>query len=191
MDVDIDFPTTFNPLDYFDTAIRASMVKNGKLVKHPAGIYFQDIPVDNITDLAAIPYKEAERLDFFKVDFLHLSLLDNFKHKDEIRALIEIEPDWLLLESPNIVQHLFQIHQHFDVIIQVKPKSVIELADCIALIRPAKRYLLDYYIKNPLIIRPEIYSKPENGKYYFKKSHAIAYALTIVLQLHLIKGNVI
>ena len=48
MDVDIDFKTTFDPLDYFDEAIRASMVnKDAQLIKHPAGVYFQSIPQDS------------------------------------------------------------------------------------------------------------------------------------------------
>ena len=47
MDVDIDLATDFDPLDHFK-AIRASMVKNGKLIKHNAGVYFQHIPVDPI-----------------------------------------------------------------------------------------------------------------------------------------------
>ena len=57
MDVDIDFKTTFDPLEYFDTAIRASMVsKERQLIKHPAGVYFQSIPVDSVTGFAAVPY---------------------------------------------------------------------------------------------------------------------------------------
>ena len=31
----------------------------------------------------------------------------------------------------------------------------------------------------------------DDDKYYFKKPHAISYALNIVLQLHLIKGSII
>ena len=191
MDVDIDFPTYFDPIDYFDTTIRASMVKDDKLIKHPAGVYFQNIPVDPVTKLAAIPYKRAEELGYFKIDLLHLSLLDNFNSKDEIRSLIKIEPDWIMLESPDVVSRLFQIHRHFDVVIKIKPTSVIELADTIALIRPAKRYLLEPYINNKEAIRKQLYARPENGKYYFKKGHAISYALNIVLQLHLIKGNIL
>lgn len=188
MDIDIDLPTTFHPLDHFDVTL-ASMVKGGKLVKHPAGVYFQNIPQDKITKLAAIPFKEAEDMDYFKIDFLHLTFLDNFNNKAEIRQLLQIEPDWTLLESSSVVERLFQIHRHFDIIHQVKPTSVIMLADAIALIRPAKRQLLANYIKTPIKIRKFLYMKPDDGKYYFKKSHAIAYALTIVLQLHLVSGG--
>lgn len=190
MDIDIDFPTTFDPLDIFDVT-RASMVKSGKLVKHPVGVYFQDIPVDDVSGLSAIPYGRAEDLGYFKIDFLHLSILDHFTSKEEIRQLSKIPPDWSLLEDKEVVSKLFQIHRHYETIIKVKPRSVEELADVIALIRPGKRELLPAYIKNKSKVRPYLYTKPENGKQYYKKSHAIAYALTIVLQLHLIKGEII
>lgn len=192
MDVDIDFQTTFDPLDYFNEAIRASMVnKDCELIKHPAGVYFQAIPKDSLTQLAAIPYKKAEELGYFKFDFLHLSILDYFENKDEIRELIKIEPDWMLLESAVHVQKLFQLGKHYDLVSQVKPKTVQELADCVSLIRPGKRFLLDAYIKNRNAVRTELYRRDPDAKYYFKRSHAVSYALTIVLQLHLIKGKVL
>lgn len=191
MDVDIDFQTTFDPLDHFDQAVRASRVFNDELVKHPAGAYLQNIPVDSMTGLSAIPFKEAEELEYFKIDFLHLSLLDNFTSKAQIRKLADIDPDWTLLYSAETVQKLFQISKHYELIFKVKPTSVQQLADCIALIRPAKRHLLDAYAEAPEVIRPEIYRKPDDDKYHFKKPHAIAYAVTIVLQLHLIKGGLL
>ncbi len=191
MDVDIDFRTDFDPLDIFETAVRASRVQDGELKKHNAGVYFQEIPKDRITGLAAIPYDKTDALGYFKIDFLHLSFLDNFMSKDEIRALLKKEPDWLLLQQPSVVSKLFQIHNHFDLVSQVKPQSVQELADCIALIRPGKRYLLKGYVKNKELIRRELYTKPDDGRAYYKKPHAVAYALTIVLQLHLAKAGVL
>lgn len=190
MDIDIDLRTDFDPTKYFKEARRASMVKNGALVKHPAGAYFQPIPIDSITNLAAIPYEQAEELGYFKIDFLHLSTLDYFDNKQQIRTLIKKEPDWLLLQQPSVVQKLFQVHRHANLLAEIKPTSVQVLADCIALIRPGKRHLLQAYKKAPDIVRAELYRKPEDG-YYFKRSHAIAYALTIVLQLHLAKAGII
>lgn len=190
MDIDIDFPTSFDPLTIFG-GVRASMVKDGRLVKHPAGVYLQNIAVDPITRLSAIPYDKAEELGYFKIDFLHLHVLDNFSSKDEIRQLIKIPPDWSLLENKQVVETLFQISNHYNILKQVKPKTIQELADCIALIRPAKRHLLKEYTENKEEIRKSLYTRPDNDQYYFKKGHAISYALTIVLQLHLIKGGII
>jgi hypothetical protein len=35
-------------------------------------------------------------------------------------------------------------------------------------------------------VMTEIWTKPENDEYYFKKAHAIAYAHVIVIQMNLI-----
>lgn len=191
MDVDIDLKTNFDPLELFDTAIRASRVQNGELKKHNAGVYFQDIPKDKITGLAAIPYKEAQELGYFKIDFLHLSLLDNFERKEEIKTLVEKEPNWGLLKQKEVVAKLFQLSKHYDLVNKVKPKSVNDLADCIALIRPGKKHLINQYLNNKEQTRKVLYVKPTDGSAYYKKSHAVAYALTIVLQLHLIENDIL
>ena len=190
MDIDIDFQSKFNPLNVFKKGVQASMVKNDNLTKHPCGVYFQNIATDDITGLAAIPFEEAEVMGYFKIDFLHLSTLDNVKSKQEIRQLINKQPNWDLLLDKTNVSKLFQIHKNHTLLTQIKPRSVQELADAIALIRPGKQHLLERYLSNKQAVRKELYTKPTNG-YYFKKSHAIAYALTIVLQLHLIEQNVL
>ena len=101
MDIDIDFPTSFNPLDVFNQAVQASQVNNKKLTKHPAGIYLQTIPKDPITGLSAIPYKQAEEFGYFKVDCLHLSAMDQFVNhietKQQLRTLADHDPDCCLL----------------------------------------------------------------------------------------------
>jgi hypothetical protein len=189
MDIDIDTQSDFNPKSIFSDAILASMVEKGELIKHHVGLYFQKIAQDPQTGLAAIPFREAEDIGYFKVDMLHLSALDNFDSKEEIRALVRIDPDWTLLQIPSVVKKLDQIKNHFEVIDAVKPKSIMELADCIALIRPGKRYLLNAYIKDKDAIRRELYRRTD--KYYFKKPHAVAYAATIALQLHLVKAGLL
>lgn len=189
MDIDIDLKTTFDPTDHFDV-VKASMVHKNELKKHPAGAYFQNIPRDEITKLAAIPFKQAEEQGYFKIDFLHLGILDNFESKQEIRALIDVEPNWNLLRDADVVARLFQIHRHFELLDIIRPMSVIELADCIALIRPAKKHLRYAYRKDIKAVRQHLYTA-DGDSYFFKKGHAIAYALTIVLQLHLIEAGIL
>lgn len=186
MDIDIDFQSSFDPRSLLPQAIPASRVHKGELVKHPCGFYFQNVAVDDQTGLSAIPYEPAEQEGYIKIDFLHLSLLDEFKSKNEIRRLMQKQPKWELLQDPEHVSTLFQIHKHADLLSRVKPSSVEELADCIALIRPGKKHLLEQYLKDKRSTRAELYRKDTSG-YYFKRSHAISYALTIVLQLHMIE----
>lgn len=192
MDIDIDLKTSFKPEDYFKEGTRASRVHNGDLLAHTAGFYFQTIPKDPITNLSAIPFKEAEELGYFKMDFLHLSLLDDFESKEEIRELLTIEPDWSLLEEQKNVEKLFQLKNQFDVVHKIKPKNIEELCDCLAIFRPGKKHLLQHYNANKEFIRKELYKAPEGeAKYYFKKSHSLAYAMNVVLQMHLITAGIL
>lgn len=195
MDIDIDLADSDLAKKIFDDKITlASRVENGELIKHLVGVYLQDIPRDTETGLAAIPCilsseeprrDRALELGYFKIDFLHLDLLKNFKSKQEIRDLLRKEPDWKMLEDPDIVKRLFHIHRHFDVVFQVRPTSIEQLSDILALIRPNKIALLDKYLKNPADIRKELYTR--RSKTDMKKAHALPYAMLIVLNMHLIQ----
>jgi len=190
MDIDLDTQSSFDPSELFPEAVKAMIfTKDGEIKKHPAGHYFQNIATDPISGLAAIPYSEAEDAGFYKIDFLHLSLLDIFNSKDEIRSLLKIEPDWDLLLDQDIYPRLFQLSRHYSLVSLIEPKSVKDVADCVALIRPGKSEMKERYINadthGRVALREELYKKPTNGTYYFKKSHATAYALTVKLQLHL------
>ena len=63
------------------------------------------------------------------------------------------------------------------------PQSIEQLAAVLAMIRPAKRYLIG---KDWNTVMGEVWLKPENDEYYFKKAHAVAYAVAIVVQMNLI-----
>jgi hypothetical protein len=63
------------------------------------------------------------------------------------------------------------------------PTSIEQLAAVLAMIRPAKRHLIG---KPWTTVMSEVWIKPENNDYYFKKSHATAYAAAIVVQMNLI-----
>ena len=191
MDIDIDTNPKFNPIEFFGSyAVKASILKDEKLQPHPCGVYFQKIATDPLTHLAAIPYETAEQLGYFKVDFLHLNVYQYFESKDEIRALLKTNPDWSLLNSPSIVTKLFQLSKHYDIIDKIKPTSIMELADVLALIRPGKAYVLNLYLRDKEKGRKELYKMDKDGNYSFKKAHAISYAMVVVLQLHLLSMGI-
>ena len=183
-DIDIDLQTSFDPISLFHAWTNASMVRNDKLTKHNCGVHPQCIPVDVMTGVAAIPFKEAAEIGYDKIDFLHLNLYDHFETREEILALVDLEPDWELLLNKDVQEQLFQLSRHGEVLDKVKPSSIIEVADVLALIRPGKLKLVDMYLLNKNKVRPLLYAPGKDG-YAFKKSHAVAYAMVIVLQLHL------
>lgn len=189
-DIDIDIPITTDIIKIFPLWKKASLHNDKKISAHPCGFYPQDIPSYPLTNLASIPYEEAEKLGYIKLDFLHITVYDLLESREQIEELLKIEPNWELLQLPSVSNKLFQISKHADLLAICKPKSVIDLADILALIRPGKRNLLETYLKDRMLGRKLLYAKSKDG-YQFKRSHAVSYALVIVLQLHLVSKNLI
>jgi hypothetical protein len=189
MDIDIDLRSDFKLERVFRNAIPAATVEKDELKRHVVGAYFQNIPKDPITNLAAIPYEQAEELGYLKIDFLSLSLLGVFESKEEVLRLARKEPKWKRLEDREFVEKLFHISKHYDMVSRVKPTSVLELADILALIRPGKTILLDKYLRNKKAARNELYTKRQVSD--LRKSHAIAYAVNIVINMHLVEAGVL
>jgi hypothetical protein len=106
---------------------------------------------------------------------------DKFTTRTEVENSINKEPDWSLLKNPLIVKELPHINNYSEMILGLPDiTSVEELAMFIALIRPGKKYLIDDVKKNGWkSIEDRIWIKEDNG-FQFKKSHSIAYALSIV-----------
>lgn len=123
-------------------------------------------------------------MGFLKIDFLHLSVYDKFKSRKEIDSYLRLEPNWSYLQLPSVQQVVFQLSKHPDILNELRPRSLEELADVMALIRPGKKNLINLYKKDKINTRKILYAKDETG-YSFKKSHAFAYAYVVILQLHL------
>jgi len=186
MDVDIDCEPTFKPTTIFKTWPRAMVLKEQSITAHPCGVYPQRMAFDPVTGLAAIPYDVAEDLGYLKVDFLHLSVYKHFQTRAEIDELLKKEPDWDLLRVPSHQEKLFQLSKHGQLLSDLKPRTVMEVADVMALIRPGKKEFIGLYKKDREVARRILYAKDDQG-YAFKKSHALAYSYVIWLQLHLIE----
>lgn len=185
MDIDIDVTTKINPADIFPNAVSASIVEKGELKKHNVGYYFQKVPIDPQTGLSAIPYKKALDFDYFKIDIIHLKLLDYFSSKKELNEYMMHEPDWGMLLDENVVKKLFHLSRSYSILKQIRPKNVLELADCLALIRPGKTTLINSYTKDKNAVRRELYKKEKPSD--LRKSHALPYAYLVIAQLNLIK----
>jgi hypothetical protein len=181
-DIDIDFVDRDSALDLFKH-IKASRTDDGKLVKHNTGVYLHEVPVNAIEDLCAVPYEEAEDRGYFKVDFLNVGIYKGVRDEAHLIQLMETEPLWDLLLDDEFIQNLFHVNGPGSILRQSKPESIEQLAAVLAMIRPAKRYLIG---KDWTTIMTEVWTRPENDDYFFKKSHATAYAVAIVVQMNLI-----
>jgi len=181
-DIDIDFANREQALELFEytTAVRND---GTEFKKHNTGVYFTSIPRDARSNTSTIDYKEAEQRGYFKVDFLNVGIYEGVKNEEHLVKLMITEPIWELLLDDSFTDLLFHVNGHGNLLRQMKPCSIEELAMCLALIRPAKRYLVG---KTWTEIGQEIWTKPTNDEYYFKKAHAVAYAQAIVVQMNLI-----
>lgn len=189
MDIDIDIKPDTDVQKLFPSAIRSSMIEKDKIKPHLVGWHFQNVPVDKVTGLCAIPYDFSEDFHYFKIDMLHLTLLEYFDDKEQMRKLLRIQPDWKLLKREDVVSKLFHLSKHYETVSEIAPTSIEELADVLALIRPNKRSLIPKYKRDKKAARLELYQKRDPSD--LRKSHAIPYAMLIVLQLHLIKGGIL
>lgn len=185
-DIDIDFSDRSAALTHF-YHVAASRKEGNELKLHNTGVYVMSVPHDVRTNKCTIDYKEAEARGYFKIDFLNVGLYNGVRNEEHLIELMNQEPLWDLLENDSFTDLLFHINGYGNVLRQMKPTTVEQLAMLLALIRPAKRHLLG---KTWTEIGLEIWTKPTNGDYYFKKSHAIAYATAIVVQMNLICESV-
>jgi hypothetical protein len=161
----------------------AMILDNGKQKKHNTGVYFHKMPENPFTGFSTIDYGSAEQLGYFKLDILNVSIYNEIKSNEQLDRLLTIEPMWELLDHKEIVDQLFHIHGHYDVVSKMNPRSIEQLAAVLAMIRPAKRYLVGRPWDNVL---SEVWKRPDDGSYYFKKSHSISYALAIVVQMNML-----
>lgn len=184
-DVDIDFYNREQALKLFKN-VPASIIKDDIIEKHKTGVYFHKIPTDPITGYSSLDYKQAESRGYFKIDCLNVNIYKDIVSETELVELMIQEPDWDMLKDKFIVDQLFHLNGHFDIVSKLEPRNIKQLSAVLAIIRPAKRHLL---YKDWIDIDKEVWQHPKDGSYFFKKSHAVAYAHVIVVQMNIMKRN--
>ncbi len=182
-DVDIDMVNREDFLRLVNHTPASIKHEDGTYSKHNTGVYFQTIPSFPLEGFSSIEYETAEEDGWFKVDVLNNGIYKDVRDEAHITELMNIEPLWDLLEHEEFVSQLFHISNYSNILAQYKPTSVEQLAMILAIIRPGKKQLIG---KSWNEITKQVWVKPSDGSYYFKHSHAIAYAVAIVVQMNLI-----
>mgnify|MGYP001048234070 CR=1 FL=1 len=178
-DIDIDFANR----DFVLEKLQHRVAKLDTDKKHNTGVYATEIPHNPVDNLATIDYKTAEERGYFKLDFLNVSIYKDVKDEAHLQQLMEKEPLWDLLTHEEFSKQLFHVGDHSHILQQTKPQTVEQLAAVLAMIRPAKRHLIGRTWPD---IMTEIWEKPTNGEYYFKKAHAVSYAMAVVVHMNLL-----
>jgi hypothetical protein len=199
----------------FPEAIPASQLTGNALVEHQTGVYFQDIPVEPETGLAVYPYDAAEKLGYDKFDFITNWTLQEIGTPERLIELWNREIDWDWFADSDFVSELphcgwgqrsrwSSFPQTPTLFANYSPRSLLDIAHLTSLIRPGKRHLLSepYEVQRAEMWKPlrledeggkpiEAESKKvsQQNRYYLKKAHALAVAVTIVLAAQLQKDS--
>ena len=183
-DIDIDFANR----DEILSKLKHRVAKLNKDKKHNTGVYATEIPHNPVDNLSTIDYKTAEERGYFKLDFLNVSIYNDVKDEEHLQRLMNKEPQWDLLQHDDFVDLIFHISGHGEILRKTKPTNVEQLAAVLAMIRPAKRHLVNETW--PTILE-NVWVAPTDGSYYFKKAHAISYAVAVVVHMNLVCDEVV
>jgi hypothetical protein len=178
-DIDIDFADR----DVILSQLKHRVAKLDSGKKHNTGIYVTEVPHNPVDNLSTIEHKAAEQRGYFKLDFLNVSIYKDVRDNEHLEQLMNKEPQWELLEHNDFNNLVFHVAGHGNTLRAMQPKSVEQLAAVLAMIRPAKRHLIGQPWDT---VMKEVWSKPENGEYYFKKAHAVSYAMAVVVHMNLL-----
>ena len=184
-DIDIDFADRNSILALIKHA-PASQLKNGKLVPHNTGVYVTDIPVDPFDGFASLDYETAEQRGYLKLDFLNVNLYQQIKDENHLDVLMQTEPDWSKFNTDRAwFEQLIHVNNHWSVLEKMPEPvdNIPRLAMFLSVIRPAKRHLIGSSWKE---VAQQVWTKPSDDSYYFIKSHAIAYAHLVVVNMNLL-----
>ena len=183
-DIDIDLGDRTQALAHI-SHVPASILRDGRLVKHNSGIYVTDIPVDPFTGQASIDYQAAEARGYVKLDLLNVSLYTQIKSEEHLQQLMSTEPEWEKLYDPEYFARLIHVGSHYDTMLKMPEavNTIPRMAMFLSVIRPAKRHLIGRKWQE---VAATVWDKPSDDGYYFKKSHAVSYAHLVVVNMNLL-----
>ena len=185
-DVDIDFADRNLALSFLDH-VPASIIRNGRIEKHNTGVYFHAVPMDPFTGYASMHYETAEEIGWYKMDLLNVGVYEQVRNEQHLLALMSRDLDWSLLEYPEFTSKLIHLGNHAQMVADLKPRGIMDVAMVLALIRPGKKHLIDRCKQHGFTsIEDEIWMESNDGSYFFKKSHAVGYAMLVKVHANLL-----
>lgn len=185
-DIDIDFADRTQVLRAVQHTI-ASQRRDDKLLAHNTGVYVTKIPQDPLTGRASIDYETAESRGYIKLDFLNVNLYQQVRDEEHLEQLMYTEPNWQRFNTDQqFFEQLIHVNNHWTVLKRMPESvdSIARLAMFLAIIRPAKRHLIGETWKT---VGESVWTKTQEG-YQFKKSHAVAYAHLVVVNMNLLSN---
>lgn len=183
MDIDIDSADRERILKLIKHT-PASIRRPTGITKHNTGVYVNTIPADPELGICTLDHKTAEDMGYIKLDFLNVGVYERVRDNNHLETLLNTEPQWEKLKSKTFVSQIIHIHDHWNTIKKMPEPvdSITRMAMFLSVIRPAKRHLIGLPWKT---VAETVWQKPVDGSYYFKKSHSIAYATLVAVNINL------
>jgi len=110
-------------------------------------------------------------------------LIQDPAHYEE---MLKLDPPWSGLMEREFCEQIVHIGNHYDLVRELQPDSIPRMAMFLAVIRPAKRHLASGGWPT---IAKDIWTRPGDDSYFFKKSHAVGYAQLVALHMNLIHSS--
>jgi hypothetical protein len=182
-DIDIDFADRDSILKLIRYT-SARQLTQGQVRRHNSGVYVTDIPYDPINNCAAIEYDEAEQRGYFKIDLLNMSVYQLVKNPDHYQEMLAAPPAWdRLWQDTTWAKQLVHIGNYTDLLKNMRPSTVPQMAAFISIIRPGKAHLQNQSWSD---VFASVWDGDDSQGYTFKKSHSLSYAMLVVLHMNLL-----
>ena len=182
-DIDIDLANRDQLLRLI-TSTAARQVTQGLVRKHNSGVYVTDIPQDTVNACAAIDYETAEKLGYFKIDLLNMTVYQLVKSSEHYEQLLAQEPPWSRLWSdPEWAKQLVHVGNYTELLKTMRPDSIPRMAAFISIIRPGKAHLQNQPWET---VFASVWNGDDSRGFVFKKSHAVGYATLVALHMNLL-----
>ena len=187
-DIDIDFADRDIVLKLIQHTPARQEVQ-GQVRRHNSGVYVTDIPHDPINGCAAIDYEQAEQRGYFKIDFLNMNVYKLVKSTEHYQEMLAAAPPWdRLWQDANWSKQLVHVGNYTDLLKNMRPTTIPQMAAFISIIRPGKAHLQNQSWKD---VFATVWDGNDSQGYTFKKSHSLSYAMLVVLHMNLLNQDVV
>ena len=187
-DIDIDFADRDLVLKLI-RHIPARQEIQGQVRRHNSGVYVTDIPHDPLNGCAAIDYEQAEDRGYFKIDFLNMNVYKLVKSPDHYQEMLAAAPPWdRLWQDTNWSKQLVHVGNYTDLLNNMRPSTIPQMAAFISIIRPGKAHLQNQSWKD---VFATVWDGNDSQGYTFKKSHSLSYAMLVALHMNLLNQDVV
>ena len=187
-DIDIDFADRELVLKLIRHTPARQEVQ-GQVRRHNSGVYVTNIPHDPLNGCAAIDYEQAEDRGYFKIDFLNMNVYKLVKSPDHYQEMLAAAPPWdRLWQDTNWSKQLVHVGNYTDLLNNMRPSTIPQMAAFISIIRPGKAHLQNQSWKD---VFATVWDGNDSQGYTFKKSHSLSYAMLVALHMNLLNQDVV